>query len=51
MTLNSNSGKQQYRQIILLIVESGLVMTLSKTLEFTLFKLAPASGLVGLNAL
>jgi len=41
----------RYRSIILLIVESGVFMAVSKIIEFTLFQLAPDDGLDGLNAL
>jgi len=41
----------RYRSIILLIVESGVFMAVSKIIEFTLFQLAPNDGLNGLNAL
>ena len=41
-----------YRTIILVLIESGLVITIAKLNEFVLFKLAPGnSGLSGLNAL
>jgi hypothetical protein len=45
-----SSAGSHYRQILLLIIESGLVITCFKTLEFILFELSP-NGLVGLNAL
>lgn len=41
----------RYNYVILLIIESGVVMTISKTLEFVLFQLAPDDGLNGNNAL
>jgi len=48
MTYSSAGG--HYRQILLLIIESGVVITCCKMLEFILFELSP-NGLVGLNAL
>ena len=42
---------RRYRFVIVLIVESGAIMAISKVIEFTLFKLAPDDGLNGLNAL
>ena len=42
---------RRYRLVIVLIVESGAFMAISKIIEFTLFKLAPDDGLNGLNAL
>jgi len=45
------SGNTPYNKIILLIVESGLVMGVSKIIEFVLFQIAPGDGLSGLNAL
>ncbi|KAF8509049.1 hypothetical protein JB92DRAFT_2814410 [Gautieria morchelliformis] len=44
-------SQRRYHYVILLIVESGVVMAASKTLEFILFMLAPNDGLDGLNAL
>jgi len=41
----------RYRSIILLTVESGVFMAISKIIEFTLFQIAPEDGLNGLNAL
>jgi hypothetical protein len=46
-----SSSRHTYRQVILLIIESGLVMTLSKVLEFVFFKLGPVDGLNGFNGL
>lgn len=40
-----------YRTLVLLIIESGLVITVAKIAEFTLFQLSPDDGLGGLNAL
>ena len=45
------SVKTPYNKIILLIVESGLVMGVSKIIEFVLFNIAPGDGLSGMNAL
>lgn len=45
------SSKVRYRVIILLIIESGLFITASKLIEFTLFQLAPDDGIGGLNAM
>ena len=42
---------RRYRFVIVLIVESGVFMAISKIIEFTLFQLAPDDGLNGLNAL
>ena len=42
---------RRYRFVIVLIVESGVFMAVSKIIEFTLFQLAPDDGLNGLNAL
>jgi hypothetical protein len=42
---------RRYRFVIVLIVESGAFMAISKIIEFILFKLAPNDGLDGLNAL
>ncbi|KAI0793861.1 hypothetical protein C8Q74DRAFT_1194063 [Fomes fomentarius] len=41
----------RYSRLILLIVESGALIAGAKLIEFTLFKLAPVDGLVGLNAM
>jgi len=49
LTLGSSSV--HYNHVLLLIIESGLVMSISKTIEFILFELAPDDGLDGLNAL
>ncbi|KAJ3872175.1 hypothetical protein F5051DRAFT_481535 [Lentinula edodes] len=53
LTRRSSLGKSniRYNYVILMIIESGLVMAISKTLEFILFELAPDNGLDGLNAL
>jgi len=45
------NSKSRYNRVILLILETGVVMTISKTMEFILFMLAPDDGLNGLNAL
>jgi len=45
------SAQTPYNKIILLIVESGLVMGVSKIIEFVLFNIAPGDGLSGMNAL
>lgn len=42
--MHFGDSKIKYRFIILLILESGLVMTISKTIELILFELAPADG-------
>ena len=47
----SFGASQHYHYVILLIIESGIVMAASKTIEFILFMLAPDDGLDGLNAL
>jgi len=48
---NLTFSRARYRSVILLIVESGVFMSISKLIEFTLFQLAPPDGLHGLNAL
>ena len=40
-----------YRSLILLILESGVIMCVSKFIEWILYFLAPEDGLNGLNAL
>ncbi|RDX54211.1 hypothetical protein OH76DRAFT_1342043 [Lentinus brumalis] len=45
------TGSNRYSRVILLIVESGALIAAAKLIEFTLFKLAPVDGLVGLNAM
>ncbi|KAF8968800.1 hypothetical protein BDZ97DRAFT_1790714 [Flammula alnicola] len=44
-------SQTRYRSVILLILESGMFMSISKMIEFILFQLAPDDGLDGLNAL
>ena len=41
----------RYNRIILLIVESGAIISATKLTEFTLFNIAPDSGIGGLNAM
>ncbi|KAJ3563353.1 hypothetical protein NP233_g8994 [Leucocoprinus birnbaumii] len=49
--MSFSTSSIRYNHVILLIVESGVIMTISKSLEFILFELSPPDGLVGLNAL
>jgi len=46
-----SSSRTRYRSALIIIVESGVFMSISKLIEFTLFVLAPVDGLEGLNAL
>jgi len=48
---NLSFSRTRYRSVILLLVESGVFISISKLIEFTLFLLAPLDGLHGLNAL
>ncbi|KAH8822866.1 hypothetical protein DL96DRAFT_1619600 [Flagelloscypha sp. PMI_526] len=41
----------QFTKVLIIIVDSGLVISLAKLIEFILFKQAPEIGLVGFNAL
>ncbi|KAJ3576415.1 hypothetical protein NP233_g451 [Leucocoprinus birnbaumii] len=45
-----SASTARYNHLILLIVESGVLITLSKVIEFILFELSPNDGLEGLNA-
>ena len=47
----NTQGRNRYSRVILLIVESGVLITAAKLTEFILFQLAPLDGLDGLNAL
>ena len=49
--MSFGSSQIKYRYLILLIIESGVFITVSKTIEFILFKVAPDDGLDGNNAL
>lgn len=49
--MSFGSSQIKYRYMILLIVESGVVIAISKTIEFILFELSPDDGLDGNNAL
>ncbi|KAI0741965.1 hypothetical protein C8Q80DRAFT_1260687 [Daedaleopsis nitida] len=41
----------RYSRVLLLLIESGALIATTKLIEFTLFKLSPVDGLIGLNAL
>ncbi|RPD54259.1 hypothetical protein L226DRAFT_304251 [Lentinus tigrinus ALCF2SS1-7] len=45
------SSNNCHKRVILLIIESGALISAAKIIEFVLFKLAPLDGLNGLNAL
>ena len=49
--MSFGSSQIKYRYLILLIVESGVFIAISKTIEFILFELSPNDGLDGNNAL
>ena len=44
-----SSGR--YNRVILLIVESGALISATKLTEFVLFRIAPGDGIGGLNAM
>jgi len=48
--MSFKASQIRYRSVILIIVESGVFMAISKTIEFVLFELSPNDGLTGLNA-
>ena len=48
--MSFKTSQVRYRSVILIIVESGIFMAISKTIEFVLFELSPNDGLDGLNA-
>ncbi|RPD54261.1 hypothetical protein L226DRAFT_575801 [Lentinus tigrinus ALCF2SS1-7] len=41
----------RYTRVLLLIIESGVIITAAKVTEFTLFRLSPPDGIHGTNAL
>ena len=45
------SDSNHHSRVILLIIESGALISAAKLTEFVLFQLAPVDGLDGLNAL
>ncbi|PBK62198.1 hypothetical protein ARMSODRAFT_861235, partial [Armillaria solidipes] len=42
---------KRYRTLLLVIIESGLLVTITKAFEYGLYQYAPGSGLNGLNAM
>ncbi|KAK0185516.1 hypothetical protein F5146DRAFT_182771 [Armillaria mellea] len=42
---------KRYRTLLLVIIESGVIVTITKAFEFGLFQYAPGDGLNGLNAM
>ena len=50
-TTPHSRSRMRYRAVVLVILETGGLVTLGKILEFTFFQLAPPNGLHGLNAL
>ncbi|KAG7442330.1 uncharacterized protein BT62DRAFT_444584 [Guyanagaster necrorhizus] len=42
---------KRYRTLLLIIIESGVLVTIAKAFEFGLYQYAPGDGLNGLNAM
>ncbi len=42
---------KRYRTLLLVIIESGLIVTITKAFEYGLYQNAPGDGLDGLNAM